>query len=444
MTATIATRDCGTWFERIRQEASPAEFYSLIHMMPKGADLHVHLSGCGTADDWYEIASRYEPGIYIRPEALDDLHLQEPASVPRWALGFQSAHGWLPLGKLSPEQRARWQKLVTLQRPSRTKFFIDIPRQLKHLRKSAEMIELMLMRSICRAAYHGLFYLEILTGPFGYRDAYGHAVPIDNMATMYARCVRSGERLGVHVRFLVNVSRTADNVEERLRASFRVAHDYPGLWVGVNLSGDEERGRLSVGQLEPLYEKLRAKYPTVGIAIHAGEGFGPEYLVGPALRLGPQRIGHALNLVNEADVATEIVRSGVCVETSLISSQQLQHVLQVRHHPVRQLINRGCVVSLCTDNPGVWGSSIVDEYYLAAGVLGLSWTELKTIARSGIAASFAPSNLKIILLQDYDQAIDEFENRLLGPHWRANLGDLVEPSLYARRCMQIDGAGVAS
>jgi adenosine deaminase len=57
------------WFERIKQQAYPSELYALLFALPKGADLHVHLSGCGAPADWYELAVR-EPGArWVRTTA---------------------------------------------------------------------------------------------------------------------------------------------------------------------------------------------------------------------------------------------------------------------------------------------------------------------------------------------------------------------------------------
>lgn len=311
-------------FARMKQQASAKQLYALLFAMPKGADLHVHLSGCGTPADWYELATG-NGAFWVRAVPTGCGHDQRsgPVTIRRAALqnlpGCCQA-GWVPLGSLTDQQRHAWAARLSLQHPhlDPTRFF-HVTGELKHLRKDPVLLEALLLRVLRRAAAEGVRYLEVQTGPFGYVDAAGEPEPVAEMVQRYRHVLDSpaARATGVTTRLVVNVSRTVPDVRQRLRTSFAMASRHPDVWVGVQLSGQEDQASCSLDQLRSVYGSLRQRYPMVRVAVHAGEGFGDGNRVAGAVAVGARRIGHGLNLIHEPDTVARVRDAGLAVEVSM-------------------------------------------------------------------------------------------------------------------------------
>lgn len=415
------------WFERIKRQAGPGELYALLYAMPKGADLHLHLSGAGTPADWYELARAGAEGVWVRT-ASDCGHERTGPATLRWAavaaLPVCCRAGCVPLAELTGAQRREWASRLCLAGPSASAEFFAVTGELKHLRKNPDLIEALLARVLRRAAAEHVDYVELQTGPFGYVRPDGEPETVAAMAARYRRALaRSGPPAGVAARLLVNVSRTAPDVRARLRTSFALAARYPDAWAGVQLSGQEDRARQSLAELRSLYGSLRHRYPSVRVAMHAGEGFGEPFQVAPALAAGARRVGHGLSLSREPDTVNRMLATGAAVEACLVSNQLMGHVADPADHPARGLLRRGLPVCLATDNPGVLGSQLTDEFYLAATAWDCTWDELAGMARASLAHCFAPPVQRRVLLLRHERALRAFEQRLLASGWRDRLPD---------------------
>lgn|GEM_PF-6594991 len=297
------------WFERVKQQASPAELYAFLFALPKGADLHVHLSGSGTPADWYELASGEPEALWVRAADAACSHGQVtgPATVSRAALRSLPSccqTWWVPLGSLTAAQRRAWS----------ARLFLAAPHE----------------------------------APDGF---------------------------------------------------FAAARE---------LSGQEDQA-VDLQRLHSVYGTLRHRYPGVQVAVHAGEGFGPPYRVGPAVAAGARRIGHGLNLIYEPSVVEHVVATGVAVEVSMVSNQMLGHVPDSARHPAARLLRRGVPVCLSTDDPGMWGAQLTDEFYLAVTAWDCTWPEIAGMTRASLRHCFAPPLLRRVVQQRHERALVNFE-----------------------------------
>ncbi|MFE7812878.1 hypothetical protein ACFU5P_13085 [Streptomyces sp. NPDC057433] len=328
--------------------------------LPKGADLHVHLSGCGRGEDWVRCGE---------------------------AVGM-------------PGTRA---ERLEIRRPGpATAFFDEIVPTLTPWRKHPEVILSVLELYLHRALRENVGYAEILTGPFGYRTA-DAAVPVDYMVRRYRQILRRAQ-WGVRVHLLVNVARNAADVEDRLRRSAEFAARHDDLWRGVQLSGVEE-GDADLVRLRDVYDGLALRFPKLGWAVHAGESSSAPNAVRTALSLPVTRIGHALG---GAAYAEALRRGRVTVESSPISNVMLGYVRSWEEHPLPSLLRSGVPVCLCTDNPGVWGAQLTDEFFVAVQFLHVTWSEVVEMTVRSIEAAFCVPEEKRVRLAAHVTAIERF------------------------------------
>jgi adenosine deaminase len=115
---------------------------------------------------------------------------------------------------------------------------------------------------------------------------------------------------------------------------------------------------------------------------------GPES-VAEALRwLKPRRIAHGIGAAGDPALLRRLARSGVALDVCLTSNDATGAVPFARH-PVLALIRAGVSVTLSTDDPGLFGTTLLGEYRKLAR-LGATPGELAAVARTGFGAAFAP------------------------------------------------------
>ena len=149
-----------------------------------------------------------------------------------------------------------------------------------------------------------------------------------------------------------------------------------------------------------MIEALRRFYPATHISLHAGElamGLVPPeglrfHIRESVERAGADRIGHGVDLMNEDDplqLLREMAKKNVLVEICLTSNDVILGVGGDRH-PLPIYMKYGVPVALATDDLGVSRSDMTHEYLRAVETYGLSYTDLKHMARESLEHSFLP------------------------------------------------------
>jgi adenosine deaminase len=130
--------------------------------------------------------------------------------------------------------------------------------------------------------------------------------------------------------------------------------------VALDLAGDEAN---CPGQL--FVEHFRqAREAGWQITVHAGEAAGPQSIWQALRELGASRIGHAVAAIEDPALMDHMAEQRIGVETSLTSNVQTRTVPNYASHPARRFLERGLLVTLNTDDPGI--SAIDLPYFLTA------------------------------------------------------------------------------
>jgi len=118
------------------------------------------------------------------------------------------------------------------------------------------------------------------------------------------------------------------------------------------------------------------------LTAHAGESMGPES-VWAALRLGAERIGHGIAAARDAELMRHLRDHDIPLEICITSNLVTGVVERLEDHPVRRLFDAGVPIVLNTDDPAMFGCTLLSEYRLAARQFGFSETELRKIVENG-------------------------------------------------------------
>lgn len=167
--------------------------------------------------------------------------------------------------------------------------------------------------------------------------------------------------------------------------------------VGVGIGGDEARGPAE--WFRDLFKK--AADNGLHLTAHAGETTGPESVWG-ALNIGAERIGHGLAAARDHELLEVMAQKQVPVELCITSNLRTGACEVLQEHPVRKFFDNGLMVTLNTDDPAMFQTSLNKEYEIARQEFEFSDEQLRELARNSIEASFLPVEKKLKFLSQID------------------------------------------
>src|SRR6185437_451295 len=167
--------------------------------------------------------------------------------------------------------------------------------------------------------------------------------------------------------------------------------------AGIGIGGDERRGPAE--WFRELYKK--AADEGLRLTAHAGETTGSES-VWSALNIGAERIGHGLAIAQDPELMEVLAHKQVPVEVCLSSNLRTGVCAGFSEHPLKRFFDEGLMVTLNTDDPAMFQTSLSREYELAKEEFGFSRDQLREIARNSFEASFLPVEKKLRFLQQVD------------------------------------------
>jgi aminodeoxyfutalosine deaminase len=178
---------------------------------------------------------------------------------------------------------------------------------------------------------------------------------------------------------------------------YALRHRPEGL-VAFGLGGPE----LGVprAQFRPHFEAARAA--GLHSVPHAGETTGPETVWDSLTLLHAERIGHGTSSAQDPALLRHLADSGVPLEVCPSSNIATRAVSRLEEHPLRAFRDAGVTVTINSDDPPMFGTTLNREYAIAAGLLGLDEAGLAELSRTAVRASFAPEEVKARVLAEID------------------------------------------
>lgn len=172
--------------------------------------------------------------------------------------------------------------------------------------------------------------------------------------------------------------------------------------VAFGIGGDEQNGPPELFRAS--FDKVRAA--GLRVTVHAGETAGPESIWGALRALGAERIGHGLAAFKDPELVDYLARERipleVCPTSNLRTGALAQHTGtdDLRQHPLVDYCRRQLAVTLNSDDPGLFDTTLNREYAVAHG-LGLSHDEIVQMAEAGFQAAFCEPARKRQLLEGF-------------------------------------------
>ncbi|RHW27685.1 adenosine deaminase [Nocardioides immobilis] len=183
--------------------------------------------------------------------------------------------------------------------------------------------------------------------------------------------------------------------DETLR--FALDHAPAGL-VGFGLGGPE------VGVDRPQFKDVFDAARAAGLhsVPHAGETTGPETIWSAIHDLGAERIGHGTSAAQDPALLTYLAEHGIALEVCPSSNVATRAVASLAEHPLPTFVEAGVVVTINSDDPPMFGTTLNKEYDVAADLLDLDEAGVAGLARAAVTASWAPADVQQRILGEID------------------------------------------
>jgi len=421
------------WFDDLKAAGNAEDLYRMLYYMPKGGDLHNHLSGAAFPEWLYdgalaEKARGYEYYTKLRIENCRDYGGNEFGPMPYYlmfrnimAVQYEQLSDcekseYKRLEDLTDDEKAAWMNSIRLDKPheGRDEFFQTHWQRMFAIIWNPWLQAEMLYKNMKAFGEEGVTYLELQVPVAGFQRPDGTLMPPIETVNILRERLKQKDAIdtGVTVRFQIAILRFLPNAEDALRRVYQFVYENSDIFVAVNMVGREDNDKGYPARFLPTMREMRRQYSGVNLSIHAGEVDEPNSHVKDTLLLGADRIGHGLNLITDDDTMRLMRHGPYLVEINLISNLMLHYIDDYTQHPFPEYLRTGIPVALSTDDRGMWDSTMTDEFFVAVTEFNLSWDEVKQLSRNSLAHAFVTPDLKQELLAKYDSDISRFERQM--------------------------------
>ena len=327
---------------------------AFVARLPK-VELHVHLIGSASAETVLELARRY-------PDS----------AVPRTAEGLREFYAFRDFPH-----------------------FIEVYTAVRSLIRDQEDLAALIRGVVRNLAAQNVRYAEFQDWPHGLT---ANGIPREAVTEVLDLAAREalaehGLRVGYIFDFPGQIAdRTARDV---LRHALE---DPPEALLGLGIGGIEAGRAPHVAVIRDVFGAAAA----AGLhrVPHAGETTGPETVWEAIEHLHAERIGHGIRSMDDPRLVDFLAERQLPVDVSPTSNVCTRQVTSLGEHPLPRMLEAGLNVTLNSDDPPMFGTTLSNEYLAAARVLGLTRAQLAALAANAVRASFLDDPAKEALLAE--------------------------------------------
>lgn len=330
-----------------------------IRKLPK-ADLHVHLEGTITPDMARRIAARN--AVALSPQLMD-------------AQGdsFHWVSDGTPQGSLVGFLKAYDEATAVM--------------------KTAEDYTDITYDYLRRSAAEGSIYAELfISVDHGHMVGLSYAEMVDAITKGYER---ARDEAGIEARLISTCVRHY-GPESAVKAAHETRDHIHPLVTGFGMAGDENA--FTIADFKPAFEQCGLGRWTA----HAGEASGPATVRDAREKLHIRRFGHMVRAIEDDEVMAEQKSINAVPEVCVSSNLALGVYADYAAHPLRRFFDYGLKVTLGSDDPSFFNTSIGREYQIAHDKFGFSPAELLRLTRNAVEEAFTDDACRTALLDRVD------------------------------------------
>ncbi|NNG36121.1 adenosine deaminase [Nakamurella aerolata] len=238
-------------------------------------------------------------------------------------------------------------------------------------------------------------YAELTCTPY---TSVLRGVPIEGYIEAIEDARVAAERdLGLTLRWIFDIpGEIGPNAADE---TVRIALDHgPDALVGFGLGGPE------IGTSRPKFKPAfdRARAAGLHSVPHSGESTGPQSIWDAIEALGAERIGHGTSATQDPELLRYLADHDIALEVCPTSNVATRVVDDYAGHPLAAMVAAGVTVTINSDDPPMFGTTLNREYGIAASLLGLDAAGVAGLARAAVHASFMDDAGKRALTAEID------------------------------------------
>jgi adenosine deaminase len=216
------------------------------------------------------------------------------------------------------------------------------------------------------------------------REYVRQGVPLPDLL---ASLDEAASRPDIRVQWIVDIVRDF-GVEAGLELLNQIVEIRPKSVVGMTIGGSEHL--FPPAQFAPVYDLARKH--GLRLTIHAGEALGPQS-VWDALKLGIERIGHGVRAIEDPALVKHLADNHIPLEVCPTSNLRTGIYPSYQAHPVKALYEAGVPITINSDDPTFFHTTLVDEYAHVHN-MGVAEGDILEMLRNGFRYAFLPETEK--------------------------------------------------
>lgn len=237
-------------------------------------------------------------------------------------------------------------------------------------------------------ANQNVIYCEIIISPthadrlkIGYK---GYLQSIDE------GCKQAEKDFGIITRLIVTIVRHESHDEAKNVVAYIEKAPHARV-TGFQIAGDENHANIE----DYRYYFDAAKAAGLGLSAHAGEIKGPDEVRKAIEILGVSRIGHGISAIEDKDLIKMIVDKNICLEVCPTSNIKIAaRCDSYAKHPLRKLYNAKVPITINSDDPPFFSTTIGKEYQVAMNYFAFTINDLVQVSNTGIEHAFLDKSTK--------------------------------------------------
>jgi len=340
---------------------------TFIRRMPK-VELHVHLEGS------------------IQPETLLLLARRNNVTLP-----YTTVEG---LGQ--------WYKFTDFPH------FVEIYLAISACICRPEDIEFIAREFLRGQAAQRIMHSEVTFSPYTHYST-NRRIPFEDQFAALSRASEWAAReLGISVGWVFDIVRNARPVEHGLTvADWAIS----GMESGVVALG---LGGLEAGNPPELFQEAfdRARAAGLPAVPHAGETAGAESVRGAIRTLKAQRIGHGVRCLEDPGLVAELRDRQIPLEVCPTSNVCLGVAPSLAEHPLPRLLDEDLYVTINSDDPSMFNTTLTDEYLRAAQILDCGVETIEQLAINAVRASLLPEPSRVEMERRFREEFAQLREEL--------------------------------
>ncbi len=335
-----------------------------IRLMPK-VELHVHLEGS------------------IRPETLLTLAERNDVALP--ANTTEGLQEWYQFSSFA--------------------HFIEVYFAICNCIRTPDDFEFIATEFLRHQSEQNIKYSEVIFTPYTHRE---HVTFDEQLAAINRARQQAETSLGVRMALAPDISRQVRPVETSLLVADWAAQNMGNGIIALGLGGPE------VDNPPELFQETfqRARAEGLPSLPHAGETEGAKSIWGAINTLSAVRVGHGVRCLEDPELVAFLREKQIPLEVCPSSNVCLGVVPTLAEHPLPKLLEEGLFVTISSDDPPMFDTTLTDEYLRITETFGFGITQIKQFVSNGIQASLLSSGEQRALESEFRTQFVELENEL--------------------------------